>query len=95
MKITTPIRTLVDLVSEGKIGAELIKTGARLKRGLINQKQIDKNPEIMEHYKNEKEYSSAQNFRTALLERIKSWPATTENHSTTSDDEMNAASSKK
>ena len=25
MKITTPIRTLVDLVSEGKIGAELIK----------------------------------------------------------------------
>ena len=53
MKITTPIRTLVDLVSEGKIWAELIKQAVEqgLKRGLINQKQIDKNPEIMEHYK--------------------------------------------
>ncbi len=53
MKITTPIKTLIDLVSEGKIGADLIKQAVEqgLKRGLINQKQIDKNPEIMEYYK--------------------------------------------
>lgn len=53
MKITTPIRTLVDLVREGKIGAELIKQSVAqgLKRGLINQKQIDENPEIMEYFK--------------------------------------------
>lgn len=53
MKITTSIRTLVDLVREGKIGAELIKqaVGQGLKRGLINQKQIDENPEITEYWK--------------------------------------------
>lgn len=53
MKITTPIRTLFDLVHEGKIGAELVKQAVEqgFKKGLISQKQIDKHPEIMEYYK--------------------------------------------
>ena len=53
MKITIPIRTLVDLVHEGKIGAELMKQAVEqgLKKGLISQKQIDKHPEIMEYFK--------------------------------------------
>ncbi|MEK6706528.1 MAG: hypothetical protein AABZ06_12155 [Bdellovibrionota bacterium] len=53
MKITTPIRTIFDLVHEGKIGAELVKQAVEqgLKRGLISKIQIDKNPEIMEYFK--------------------------------------------
>ena len=59
MKITTPIRTIVDLMTEGKIGPELIKQAVKqgLQKGLINQKQLDEHPEIAEHIKNEKNLS--------------------------------------
>jgi len=53
MKVTTPIKTINDVISEGKISSDLLEHAVMqaYQKGLITRKQLDLNPQVVKYLK--------------------------------------------
>ncbi|MBI3535228.1 MAG: hypothetical protein HY072_07060, partial [Deltaproteobacteria bacterium] len=73
MKITTPFKTLTDIISEGKLSIDLIREAVNQAhtRGLITQKQLNNNPKV-------KKYLRLKRKKHIPLQVVLEWPCSLE-----------------